>query len=1054
MPDAAPGRVELPILSSSPIFWRSLDELSDAVAGADAHARGGEVDSYQQLTELTAMGADPSSRRDFLRLMAASTALAGLSGCAVQPSENIVPYVEQPELIVPGKPLFFTTAIPMDGFACGVLVESNMGRPTKIEGNPDHPASLGATDAYGQAAILSFYDPDRSQVVTHEGRVETWEHAESLLLGVRESARRSKGAGLHILTPPVASPTLADQLRRLFEQFPEAKWHAYEPVSRDAVHAGCRLAFGEDLDPVYHLDKADVIVALDADFLAWGPGRLKDARAFAARRETEKDSRSYITGHAEPDTTPASATMNRLYAIEPTPTITGASADHRLPLAARDIATVARAIAGAIGVGGAPAPVENTLTGALVTHVEWVAAMARDLKAAGARGLVIAGDTQPPEVHALAHLINQALGAVGQTVAFLERVDAGPADHAGSIRELKDAINAGRVDTLIILGGNPAYDAPADLEFTNLLLSRRVGLQIHLGLYDDETARLCQWHIPEAHLLESWGDLRAFDGTATIQQPLIAPLYGGKSAIEVLALLLGEPGRTGLELVRDYWRRQGLPGDFEATWRQSLRKGVIAGTARKPKAVTPKIKDVPPAAKATYSGLELVFRPDPAVWDGRFANNAWLQELPRPITRLTWDNAALISPALAKKLGVVGIQDSEEGSGIVELRHAGKRLEIPAYILPGQAEDSVTVTLGYGRRHAGRVGDGVGVDVYPLRIANAMWFGSGLEIVKASRPYRLAATQHHHRMEGRDVIRVADLETYRKDEHFAQVHEEDRHRGETLFESPAPQHEREEEGVGNAWGMVVNLNTCIGCGACVAACQGENNIPVVGREQVLASREMHWIRIDRYFEGTDEDNPPIDFQPLACVHCEKAPCELVCPVGATTHSAEGLNEMTYNRCVGTRYCSNNCPYKVRRFNFFQYSDESTPSLKLMRNPEVTVRPRGVMEKCTYCVQRISRARITADIENRPVGGDEVVTACQAACPTRAIVFGNLNDKESAVSKAKASPRNYGLLAELNTRPRTTYLARLRNPNPEIERISRGPDLASGTRGEPPRTDPS
>jgi Fe-S-cluster-containing dehydrogenase component len=1036
MPDATPsGRVELPILSSSPIFWRSLDELSDAANGLGTHVHAGEVDSYQNLTELSALGADPASRRDFLRLMAASMALGGLSGCAVQPSENIVPYVEAPELIVPGKPLFFTTAIPMDGFACGVLVESNMGRPTKIEGNPDHPASLGATDAFAQAAILSFYDPDRSQVVTHDGRVETWEHAESLLLGVRESARRTKGAGLHLLTSTVASPTLADQLRRLLEQYPEAKWHSYEPISRDNLRAGCRLAFGEDLEPVYHLDKADVIVALDADFLAWGPGRLKDARAFAARRETEKDVRSYITGRAEPDTTPASASMNRLYVIEPTPTITGSSSDHRLPVPSRDIAAVARAIAGAIGVGESPAPVERTLPDGLKPHARWIDAMARDLKAAGARGLVIVGDAQPPEVHALAHLINHALGAVGQTVAFLERSDAGPASHAGSLRELRDGINAGRVETLIILCGNPAYDAPADLEFANLLLSRRVALQIHLGLYDDETARLCHWHIPEAHPLEAWGDLRAFDGTATIQQPLIAPLYGGKTAVEVLALLLGEPGRTGLELVRDYWRRQGLPGDFESNWRTALRKGVVAGTERKPKAVTPKVKDVATHAAGQGQGLELVFRPDPALWDGRFANNAWLQELPRPITRLTWDNAALISPALAKKLGIA-IEETERGSGKIELHYAGKQLELPVYILPGQAEQSVTVTLGYGRRHAGRVGDGVGVDVYPLRTANAMWFGSGLEVVKGSRDYRLAATQHHHRMEGRDVIRVADLETYRKDPDFAQVHPEDRGRTESLFESPEPQRVREEDGVGNQWGMVVNLNACIGCGACVTACQSENNIPVVGREQVLASREMHWIRIDRYFEGTDEDNPPIDFQPLACVHCEKAPCEIVCPVGATTHSAEGLNEMTYNRCVGTRYCSNNCPYKVRRFNFFQYSDEVTPSLKLMRNPEVTVRPRGVMEKCTYCVQRINRARITADIEDRAVGGDEVVTACQSACPTRAIVFGNLNDKDGAAAKIKASPRNYGLLAELNTRPRTTYLARLRNPNPEIEAIPR------------------
>ena len=1021
--DATPGRVELPILSSSPIFWRSLDELSEAVAspGAPGQVGEGEIDSYQRLTELSALGADPSSRREFLRLMAASMALGGLgglSGCAVQPSENIVPYVEAPELIVPGKPLFFTSAIPMDGFACGVLVESHMGRPTKIEGNPDHPASLGATDAFAQASILSFYDPDRSQVVKNDGRVETWQHAESLLLDVRESARQTKGSGLRILTPTITSPTLADQIRRLAAQFPELKWHAYEPIGRDALRAGGKLAFGEELEPVFHLGKADVIVALDADFLASGPGRLKDARAFAARRE--------------PDSTPGSAAMNRLYVIESTPTITGSSSDHRLPVPARDIAAVARAIAGTIGVGESPAT--GSLPGTLQPHARWIDAMARDLKAAGPKGLVIVGDTQPPEVHALANLINHALGAVGQTVTFIDRVDVGPADHAGSIRELKEAINAGQVDTLIILGGNPAYDAPADLEFASLLLSGKVRLRIHLGPYHDETAQVCNWHIPEAHLLEAWGDLRAYDGTATIQQPLIAPLYGGKSAIEVLALLLGEPGRTGLEIVRDYWRRQNLPGDFETVWRQALRKGVIAGTSRPPKAVAPKVKDVPfrPRTPDSPQGLELVFRPDPAIWDGRFANNAWLQELPRPITRLTWDNAALISPALAKTLGIV---ETEQGSGTIELRYAGKSLEIPVYILPGQADQSVTVTLGYGRRHAGRVGDGIGVDVYPLRASDAPWFGSGLEVVKTSRPYRLAATQHHHRLEGRDLLRVGDLSTYRKDAHFAQIHEQDRERGPSLIDEPESQ-QAHEAGEGNAWGMVVNLNACIGCGACVAACQSENNIPVVGRDQVLASREMHWIRIDRYFEGTDEHNPPVDFQPLACVHCEKAPCEIVCPVGATTHSAEGLNEMTYNRCVGTRYCSNNCPYKVRRFNFFSYSDELTPSLKLMRNPEVTVRTRGVMEKCTYCVQRINRARITADIENRPVGGDEVVTACQAVCPTRAIVFGNLNDKESAVSKAKANPRNYGLLAELNTQPRTTYLARLRNPNPEIEAIPR------------------
>ncbi|MGZ3315688.1 MAG: 4Fe-4S dicluster domain-containing protein [Isosphaeraceae bacterium] len=1012
---------ELPILSAGPLFWRSLDERAENGAP--------RPDQDQGLSNLVALQFDPSSRREFLRLMAASLALGGLSGCAIQPTESIVPYVEAPEQIVPGKPLFFSTAVSMNGFACGVLVESQMGRPTKIEGNPDHPASLGATDAFAQAAVLSFYDPDRSQVVTRDGRVETWDRFETLLLSLREEKARTKGAGLRILTQTITSPTLADQLRRLQEQFPEAKWHAYEPITRDAVHAGCRQAFGEEMEPVYHLDKADVIVALDADFLAWGPGRLKDARAFAARREPEQSPRDYILGRRSDDA-PASVPMNRLYAIECTPTITGASADHRLPIAAQDIAAIVRAIAGAVGVGGSSVPVEITLPDRLAQHDKWIDAMARDLKGAGGRGLVVAGDTQPKEVHALAHLINHALGNVGKTVEYLPRIDEGPADQVGSLRELSGDIDAGAVDTLIILGGNPAYNAPADFHFAQALSGGKISLRIHLGLYDDETAQLCHWHVPEAHGLEAWGDLRAFDGTATIQQPLIAPLYGGKSALEVLALLLGEPGRSGLEIVREYWGRQSLPGDFESAWHQALRTGTVDGTARKPKAVAPRGNDIPsPAPRAGESaGLELVFRPDPAVWDGRFANNAWLQELPRPLTRLTWDNAALISPAQASRLGV------QEGD-IVELRQGGRKVQIPAYIMPGQADLSITVTLGYGRRRAGRVGNGVGVDVYGLRTADEPWFGSGLEVVKTGRQHRLAATQHHHRMEGREPIRVAGLATYHKANDFAQVHEQDRGRGPSLFDDPAPQ-ERHEEGMGNAWGMAINLNTCTGCGACVAACQAENNIPVVGRDQVLASREMQWIRIDRYFEGQSAENPPIDFQPVACMHCEKAPCEIVCPVGATTHSAEGLNEMTYNRCVGTRYCSNNCPYKVRRFNFFQYSDEETPSLKLMRNPDVTVRPRGVMEKCTYCVQRINEVRIAAEIQDRTVRGDEVVTACQAVCPSRAIVFGDINDKESAVAKAKASPRNYGLLSELNTRPRTTYLAKLRNPNPEIEALTR------------------
>ena len=944
--------------------------------------------------------------------MAASLALGGVGGCAYQPAESIVPYVEAPEAVIPGKPLYFASAIPIDGYGCGVLVKSHMGRPINLEGNPAHPASLGAVDIFGQAEVLTLYDPDRSQLVTHNARVDTWEHFQSVALSLRERLLQKKGAGLRVLTRTVASPTLADQLRRLREQLPELKWHSYEPATRSAVWAGSNLAFGEDLEPIHHLDRADVILALDADFLARGPARLNNARGFASRREV-----------SDPQ---SNAAMNRLYVVEPMLSLTGAAADHRLAVAHRDVALLAQTIAGLVGAVGSTPAGEFKIPAGLGDHAAWLNAVARDLSAHRGKSLVIAGETQSAEVHALAHLINHSLGNVGQTVEYIARVDSGPSDQIASLRELVRDMNTGVVDTLIILGGNPVYDAPVDLEFAKVLASDKVKLRVHLGLYADETAQLCHWHIPEAHCLESWSDILAFNGTASIQQPLIAPLYKGKTAHELLAIVLGEPDQTGLQIVRDYWRRN-LTGDFESNWRTALEDGLIASTVRPPKQVTPKIKEVTlpaqPANEVTGS-LEILFRPDPTVGDGRFANNGWLQELPKPLTKLSWDNAALVGPALAQRLGL-------ESEDVVALHYQGKTARLPVWITPGQADGVVSVFLGHGRRRAGKVGTGVGVDVYGLRTADQPWSGSGLEIRKTGERYRLAAMHHHFSMEGRDLIRVANLEEYRKNPSFAQEAEHEPGHGLSLIEEPAPQM-RHQEGEGNAWGMAINLNTCIGCNACVMACQAENNIPVVGRQQVLASREMHWIRIDRYFEGVDANDPQVDFQPVPCMQCEKAPCEVVCPVGATTHSAEGLNEMTYNRCVGTRYCSNNCPYKVRRFNFLQYSDQTTPSLKLMRNPDVTVRSRGVMEKCTYCVQRINAARINAEIENRPVRGDEVVTACQASCPTKAIVFGNLNDRDSAVAKAKASPRNYALLAELNTRPRTTYLAKLRNPNPEIE----------------------
>jgi molybdopterin-containing oxidoreductase family iron-sulfur binding subunit len=989
-------------------LWRSLEELSGEAAGT--------ATSAGDPAALLLAAQDSLTRRDVLRFMAASIALAAGSGCAIQPPESIVPYVEAPESIVPGKPQFYTSVVPDGGWAFGVIVKSDMGRPIKIEGNPDHPASRGAADAPVQASILTLYDPDRSKLIMHNGRVDTWDNFQTLALNVREELRKTKGAGLRVLTGTVTSPTLAGQLKLLREQFPEARWHSYDPIPRDAVRAGAKLALGEDVEPIYHLDRADIIVALDADFLGHGPARLSNARAFATRREPGSD--------------PAAATMNRLYVVECTPTITGASADHRLALAARDISLFVKTLGQALGLGGTARTGDRTASDRLAERARFLAAVVDDLKAARGKSLIIAGDTQPAEVHAASHLMNHSLGNIGKTVEFMPPVQAGPADQIGSLRELVNEIRAGAVETLLILGGDPAYDAPGDLEFARTLASDNIKLRVHLGLYDDETAALCHWHIPEAHSLETWSDARAFDGTVAIGQPLIAPLYGGRSAHEILAVFLGDPGPSGFELVREHWRHVGLSGDFTATWRKALADGVIPGSAHRPRSIEPKIKDVSALdlEPRGQGGIEIVFRPDPTLGDGRWANNGWLQELPKPLTRLTWDNAALLSPGLAQRLGI-------ESEDLLELSYRGRTIRIPAWIMPGQAEESVTVHFGQGRTRAGRVGNGVGVDVYPLRRSDRLWFDSGLEVSRTGERRRLAATQHHFQMEGREPIRIGKLEEYRRNPEFAKKHEQDSGKGESLIEEPTPQ-ARRELGMGNAWGMVINLNTCIGCGACVLACQAENNIPVVGREQVLASREMHWIRVDRYFEGEYASAPGFHFQPVPCMHCEKAPCELVCPVGATTHSAEGLNEMTYNRCVGTRYCSNNCPYKVRRFNFFQYSDEASPSLALLHNPDVTVRPRGVMEKCTYCVQRITAGRIAAEIENRPVRDGEIVTACQAACPTRAITFGNLNDEGSEVRKLKADPRNYGLLAELNTEPRTTYLARLRNAHPNLEEAKR------------------
>ncbi|HKY31595.1 MAG TPA: TAT-variant-translocated molybdopterin oxidoreductase [Candidatus Polarisedimenticolia bacterium] len=986
--DVARARAAMAGRDGSP--WRGLEEI----AGTPEF----EEFLHREFPHNASEWLDPAGRRDFLRLMAASLALAGFGACTRQPAETIVPYVQPPEEIVPGKPLYFATAMTMAGYSTGLLVESHMGRPTKVEGNPGHPASLGATDHFAQASVLTLYDPDRSQVVTHRGAISTWNGFLGALAADMQLRAASRGAGLRILTEQVGSPTLASLLRQVTALLPEARWHQYEPFAHETETRAARTAFGAPLHTWYRPQAAGVILSLDADLIGCGPGSLRYAREIASRRRAEA----------------AGAGMSRLYVVESGMSVTGSVADHRLALAPSEIERFARALAAALGViGPGDAP------GLAPAHEAWLRPLAADLQRARGSSLVAAGPRQPAAVHVLTHAINERLGNVGATVIRTDPVLPDPDGGLPSLQTLVQDMDAGKVDTLIVIGGNPAYTAPAGLGFAASL--SKVKLSIRLGLYDDETSALCGWHLPEAHFLEAWGDGRAFDGTAGIQQPLIAPLYSGRSAMELISAVLGRPGVTGHALVREQWRR-ARPEEPEASWRRWLHDGVIDGTRPPPRDAQVRAEALAGVAAAgpgpapPQGDLEVVFLPDHGAWDGAFSNNGWLQELPRPITKLTWDNAALIAPATAERLGLA----SED---LAELTLDGRAVRVPVWIVPGMAPGAVELTLGYGRRRAGRIGTGPGYDACAVLPGSTARAYPGAALRGTRERYPLACTQTHHSMEGRGLVRWAPLSRYAEQPDFA-------HHQEHGGPGPELSMYREWKYDGYAWGMAIDLGACHGCNACVTACQSENNIPVVGKEQVMLGREMHWIRVDRYFEGSIDD-PMVHHQPLPCMHCEHAPCEVVCPVAATTHSDEGLNQMVYNRCVGTRYCSNNCPYKVRRFNFLLYSDWTTPSLKMLRNPDVTVRSRGVMEKCTYCVQRINAARIDAKNEDRRIRDGEVTPACAQACPAQAIVFGDLNDPGSRVRRLKEMPLEYGLLDEINTRPRTTYLARVTNPHPEM-----------------------
>lgn len=985
-------------MTTGKAFWRTLDELAE-----DPSFRERLHNEFPSEVEAIE---DPATRRTFLKLMGASLALAGVTACTKQPEEKIVPYVRQPEELVPGNPLFYATAMSLGGVATGLLVESHEGRPTKVEGNPMHPASLGAADVFGQAAILSLYDPDRSRTLANVGEIRPWPAFLGAMRAALVAQQALQGAGLRILTESVNSPTLAAQIQELLQRFPSAKWHQWDGASRNNTRLGARLAFGEFVDTQYHLEQADVILSLDADFLTGMPGSLRYAREFAGRRRPEDAAR-----------------MNRLYALETMPTPTGARADHRLPLKPSEIAAAARQIAAGIGVGSAGAASGQAQA--------FVAAIAKDLAAHRGTSVVIAGDSQPPVVHALAHAMNQALGNVGKTVSYTAPVEAVPVDQVASIRELTADMQAGGVDLLLILGGNPVYSVPADVPFSEAL--DKVQTRVRLGLHEDETSARCQWQVPEAHFLESWSDARAYDGTASIVQPLIAPLYGGRSAHELLATLSERPDRTAHDIVREYWAAaQGMDvasPEFETRWRKWLHDGLLPNTAFESRGVALSAEALSaPAAPESGEGLEIAYRLDPSVLDGRFSNNGWLQELPKPITRLTWDNAVVTSPATAAELnatGEIAFQGGEHGqilSQVVELRLNGRTVRGAVFAVPGHADGCVTVHLGYGRQRAGHVGNGMGFNANAIRTADAPGSARGLAATGTGETYSLACVQYHHLMEGRGMVRAVTRDEFVRDP--KSMHEGFEAPPRTLTLYPDYKYD------GYKWGMSIDVNACIGCNACVIGCQAENNIAVIGKDQVMRGREMHWIRVDTYYAG-EQDNPETYFQPVPCMQCENAPCEVVCPVGATVHSDEGLNDMVYNRCVGTRYCSNNCPYKVRRFNYLLYQDFNTPSLKLGRNPDVTVRSRGVMEKCTYCVQRINAKKIETERAGRRIQDGEIKTACQQTCPTDAIVFGDLNDMNSRVARLQAEERNYSMLADLNTRPRTQYLAAVRNVNPEL-----------------------
>lgn len=1009
----------------SPNYWKSLNEL----ANNKEYKKFAEREFPKNATEL----GDQVSRRSFLRVMGASIALAGFAACR-RPVQKIMPYSQQPEEVIPGIPLYYASAMPFQDALTGIVVENHEGRPTKIEGNELHPASMGNTSIFGQAEILGMFDPDRSRYVRN-GSERSSVNAFAKFCSEHFS---NTNQNIAFVSEANSSPTYNRLKDEALNKFSNAQWITYEPFGEDNALEGTNIAFGQRLRTFNKYDEANVIVSFDDDFLnpAADKNSVENTWRFTDGRDIESPSED----------------MNRFYAVESTFTLSGSNADNRLRIKSSEVALFIYALAGELSNAVSGLSAFSDVSNKFSDH-EWIPILAEDLLENRGESILTVGREHSPELHATVAAMNAALGNAGQTVSYLEVPYFDDHNNKDAFAGLIDDLNSGDIDTIVLVGTNPAFTAPADLNFSDALSN--AGQVIHLSDYYNETSKLANWHINRAHFLESWGDGYSYTGTRSIIQPQIEPLYSGVSEIEFLNIILNGQQGKGYDLVQETWNSY-FGTNFNSSWNQALHDGVAAERSFSTASVQISTNFNSNAAgyldnAKDSEGIELVIRADSKLFDGEYANNGWLQELPDPMSKITWDNVALMSPATAEQLGIeapgLGVAKVEK----VAITVNGNTVEIPAWVQPGHADDSITVTVGYGREGIGKVANGTGVDTYPLRSTSAMLYATDIQVENTGEKYEIACTQDHSNMEGRSLLRYATLQEYRDNPDFssyesaynaelpgeAYAEEHDSENLMSIFDSIDEQEYPEDE---PQWGMSIDLNSCIGCGTCTIACQAENNIPVIGKREVSNGREMHWIRNDRYFEG-DADDPKALHQPVPCMHCELAPCEQVCPVAATTHSDDGMNQMTYNRCIGTRYCANNCPYKVRRFNFFNYTKEFLTTgndpevVQMAMNPEVTVRFRGVMEKCTYCVQRVNRAKINRKIETdgesiKPVDGS-VKTACQQACPSDAIYFGDLTDPDSKVVKTKKNNRNYLLLEELNTRPRTSYLAKLRNPNPKL-----------------------